>query len=144
MPIINVRARGDGNSSSSETPPGTAHGLETIDIHDKIQEESTKDDGSFTLRPQQTQKSEEEGIVGGRILQVRTECAHTTQVTEQAPDAFGNEEGAEIHYKTMTWWYVFFSFLSDYTNADNRLVTRNCGVCTFRLRSHISYFQTEC
>lgn len=24
----------------------------------------------------------------------------------QVADAFGNEEGAEVQYKTLAWWYV--------------------------------------
>lgn len=28
------------------------------------------------------------------------------QVAPQYQDAFGNEEGAEVKYKTMKWWYV--------------------------------------
>lgn len=35
---------------------------------------------------------------------------HRTPAAED--DVFGNEEGAEIQYKTCSWWYVFELFLT--------------------------------
>lgn len=31
----------------------------------------------------------------------------------QPPDAFGDEEFAEVKYKTLTWWFVFLCYSLD-------------------------------
>lgn len=38
---------------------------------------------------------------------------------ENVVDAFGNEEGAEVKYKTLAWWYVYDFAGSGDALADN-------------------------
>jgi hypothetical protein len=45
-------------------------------------------------------------LTGGRSFVPYTAYVHTIQVSDPIDPVFGNEAGAAIHYKTMSWWHV--------------------------------------
>ena len=63
-----------------------------------------KEEDAIDLERQPSRSTEEEGNVSMSIMYIDT-YAHAGQIYERAPDAFGDESGAAIHYKTMEWWH---------------------------------------
>jgi hypothetical protein len=49
--------------------------------------------------------------------------------TPQYVDAFGNEENAEVKYKTMEWWYVSRIYLRRVQEADRFFLGKLECVC---------------
>jgi hypothetical protein len=45
-------------------------------------------------------------------------------------DAFGNEEGAEIQYKTCKWWYVLIPHTPQHVSVEHREMARHCTPST--------------
>jgi hypothetical protein len=115
MPVLSVRECREGSSASDETRAGTTDELKTINIHGKGQNESTRSDEPLNARE--------------KDLEGCTERTHRIQGTEEASDVFGNEEGAEVQYKTMEWWYVSSRDFKLLKNTYGSPVNRHCGIC---------------
>lgn len=75
-------------STSTENTQGTT--ADEITLAPTHQEEKPKGQPYVTVEPQRTNISDDRGSVA----------------TAVGDDPFGSEEGAQIHYKTMEWWYV--------------------------------------
>ncbi|KAF2656789.1 N amino acid transport system protein [Lophiostoma macrostomum CBS 122681] len=91
MSIFNIRDKREGSSSSaeSETPSSQLPAVSHITKTDHAEPSSEPKNVTVVESERRlTQGSDPEG-----------------QVSERQADAFGNEEGAAIHYKTMDWWH---------------------------------------
>lgn len=80
-----------GSTSTENTQRTTA---DEITLAPPYPEEKPKSQPHVTVERQRTNVSDDRG--------------HVAQAVDNDP--FGSEEGAQIHYKTMEWWYVFLIF----------------------------------